>query len=397
MNDKIVKTFILYTSTAVLSLIIIKYSSNPIIFNFTNILITAFICTVILSIAFLAKNLLYEKTINFSWLKENFNLSKKLIEYNTLLEKIIEASELNICVKDKTGKEVFCSKFFNTSYNNIDTKNKSNIAIENKIYKIIERKICSNNSKDELDLTILENITEDINEQQNKETSFTMIAHDLKTPVYALTQALELICSGGFGELNPTQKEVLELCYNSSTFAKYLVENILCAYKIGNNQIKLYFETFDLCQIIKTCKNEVSFLLKEKPLRINLNIPTTLTIYGDKNELQRVILNLLYNAVSYSKPNSEVDVNLNYDENYINFTISNESEYLSSKEINSILKKNFSLKNRYNKPGTGLGLYVASKIIEAHKAEMIIKSSSNNINTFGFKLKHKNNISAKSY
>lgn len=388
MKTRITKMFILGTFTVILSSFFIFATFHLLNLNFKTILMSAFGCAFILNFALLLKwittpghNLLSE---------ENFN--KKLIEYNELLAQIIKISEIRVCVEDESGNRVFCSELLKKFDTVMDFKDNTEIKIDNNVYKIYKRNIKTDPRFGEFNVTILENITEQVLLQENKETSFAMIAHDLKTPILAISRVLDLICKGQFGELSPTQSEVLKLCCTSAGFAKYLVGNILCSYKINCNEVHLHPELFDISKIIEDCNNEISFLLSEKSLNINLNIPANLFVSCDKNELQRVILNLLYNAVTYSKPNSDIDVNLNFDETYLNFSITNQSEYISGKDIKAIFNKDFSLKNKYNKPGTGLGLYVSNKIIQAHGGEMIAKSSTNNINIFGFKLKHNNSI-----
>lgn len=396
MRYKIAKMFILCTFTAILSLIFFYISANVIYFNFKTVFYACFLCTLVISlIALILKITTIIKSGEFN-IFDKLNFTKKLIEYTKLLEQVINKSNISICLEDKTGRRIFSSPIFDRIKTLPDSQSKTDVKINNNIYKMNSYKIQTYSGKDEFKLTTLENITEKRTEQEAQASSLAMITHDIKTPIFAISQALELICKGKFGELNPTQKEVLELCLNSSTFAKYLVGNILCSYKTDNSNINLNIEEFNLSKIIENCKNEISFLIKEKPLNINLNIPKAYTIKGDKNEIQRVILNLLYNAVTYSKPNSDIDINLNFDEIYLHFSVSNESEYIPKEDISSIFNKNFSIENKYNKPGTGLGLYVSNKIIQAHGGEMIAKSSTNNINIFGFRLKHNKIISAKS-
>lgn len=388
MKIKITKVLVLCTFTVILSSLFIFVTSHLISFNFKSILMSAISLAFILNVSLLIKWFTNSEHNVLS--EENFN--KKLIEYNELLAQIIKVSKIRACVEDSNGNRVFCSELLKKFDTATDFKDNTEIKIDNNIYKISKRNIKLNPPFGEFNVTILENITEQILLHKNKEESFAMIAHDLKTPILAISHVLDLICKGQFGELSPTQSEVLKLCYTSAGFAKYLVGNILCSYKINNNEIHLQPELFDISKIIEDCNNEISFLLSEKALNINLNIPANLMVTCDKNELQRVILNLLYNAVTYSKPNSDIDVNLNFDETYLNFSITNQSEYISGKDIKAIFNKDFSLNNKYNKPGTGLGLYVSNKIIQAHGGEMIAKSSTNNINIFGFKLKHNNSI-----
>jgi len=224
------------------------------------------------------------------------------------------------------------------------------------------------------------------------ETSIATIVHDLKTPIYACEKAVYLLAKERFGVINESQHKILKMCNNSLVFSKYLINNILCDYKNSQNNLSFVVEDFDLVALINDCVDELNIFAEEKALSFDVCIPEKLIISADMNEIKRVVLNLLYNAIAYSYVNKDIAILVIYNDDFITFSVKNEGNYIPPTYLREIFKKNISLDNKYNKMGTGLGLYLSKEIIVAHDGEMIAKSYPNNENIFGFKLKRNNTI-----
>lgn len=315
------------------------------------------------------------------------NFNRELINYNTILEQIITLSKISVNIKDSHQNQIISSSIFDKIPSDTELAECKLFALEGNNYKVTAGKIKDFLNHGESTITLLQDVTDEFEEQKNKEAAFAMIAHDLKNPIYASERALYLLYHEKFGELNNAQKDILKMSYSSVNFAKQLVNNILAAYKSSTQNVSLLISEFDLVDLINECKSEAGFLADEKQLKFIINMPSTLFISGDRLEIQRVVLNLLFNAINYSEQNSDIELTLSFDEAYVNFTVQNVGDYISPVELENIFEKNITLSKKYNKPGTGLGLYLSKKIIDAHDGIMIAKSFHNNINIFGFKLK----------
>mgnify|MGYP003291465550 CR=1 FL=1 len=308
---------------------------------------------------------------------DKLNFYKKLNNYILILESIIDYLNISIKIVDKNNKCIIQDDLFK---NDFTVDYNSLVQIDGETYKY------KNYSFKYFYIFLLIKITKEIKEEKQKETTLATIVHDLKSPIISCEKAIYLINNEQFGPLNASQHEVLEMCYSSLTFSKYLIGNILCNYKQSQQCFGLSVEQFDIIKLIKECVKEIGIFAKEKYLNIILNIPNTFEIKADKNELKRVLTNLIYNAIAYSTIKSDIDIIMTYDEKNILFRVKNQGEYIPPEQIKEIFKKNISLKNKYNKIGTGLGLYLSKEIIVAHGGEMIAKSTPNNENIFGFKI-----------
>ncbi|MBQ7450889.1 hypothetical protein IJS77_05665 [bacterium] len=103
-------------------------------------------------------------------------------------------------------------------------------------------------------------------------------------------------------------------------------------------------------------------------------------------QIKRVITNMMGNAISYAYNNTEIIVNINQDENSINFDAKNESAYINPETMENLFKKYVSHAAKFNKVGVGLGLYLSKQIIDAHNGNIYAKSFKDNHNMFGFVL-----------
>ena len=247
--------------------------------------------------------------------------------------------------------------------------------------------------------TIYEYITLNRYKKLNeKNKSFlAAISHDLKSPAHAQINMLNLLLNGNFGKLNPEQYEMIKLTCTSSKYMSKLVGNILTNYEYDAKVLKLHKTEFDLCSLIKKVCNENKYLADEQKQNI-IFIPEMkkCTIYGDELQIERVISNLLSNAIKYGFKNSPIIITLNETDKEIHFSITNKCNPISRRDLKKIFNK-FTKNKDSNINSTGLGLYIARKIINMHNGKIYAHSDSDGNCTFEFSLKsEKSRIGQKS-
>ena len=215
------------------------------------------------------------------------------------------------------------------------------------------------------------------------------LTHDLKSPTRAQINMLNLLLKGKFGKLNPEQYEMVKLTCSSSKYMSNLVGTILAGYKYEKNSTALNKKYFDIIELINKLLIQNKFLICDKNLNIKFNpLRKECIVYADELQIERVILNLLSNAITYGLKNTDIDIRLKQNTEFIKFSISNRSKPLSNQELKNIFNQFSHTKNsQYNNYSTGIGLYTAKKIIEKHKGIIFAKSTSDGIFTCGFKIK----------
>lgn len=205
-----------------------------------------------------------------------------------------------------------------------------------------------------------------------KENFIAMLTHDLKTPIRAQIQALDLLLKDYFGELNPRQREIVNEIMASNKYMQNMAENVLTNYKTENGKLKIQKTKNDIKATIENTVENLKFIISQKNQSIKVqykDIDDT-TAYYDDIEIKRVLSNLIVNASEYSFDNSTIDVAvekiISEDSKSFKITVSDTGLGIQSNNIDSLFQKYSTNSKDYRKVGTGLGLYICRAIVNAH-------------------------------
>lgn len=214
------------------------------------------------------------------------------------------------------------------------------------------------------------------------------VVHDIKSPVSAQINILNLLLKGQFGVLNQQQSEILNLACNSNRYISGLVSSILSDYECDGANFKPNKTTFNLMELINfvAYSNKYLAALKNQNIVIN-NKKESYFIKADKLKIERVLSNLISNALIYGAQNSDIIIDVVQEGYRINFSVTNKGTYIEPSQIKNIFNKFYTAGNStVNKNSSGFGLYVVKKIIKMHNGKIYAKSSPDGICTFGFTL-----------
>lgn len=212
------------------------------------------------------------------------------------------------------------------------------------------------------------------------------LSHDLRTPLLASRMTLDSVLKGAFGHVSDTCKEVLQDYRQSNEDLLKLVEALLSVSRYeGGYSDCLNYEPLDwqkifvktITQIKTTSTSEFTF---------NYKIPQSLpTVYADELEIQRVIQNLLDNAVRVSQPNKEIFLEVaTLGENYVQIFVCDQGSGIAPQDKEQLFHRFVQGQGRRGR--SGLGLYLCRQIIEAHGGNIGVESSLGAGSTFWFTL-----------
>ncbi len=224
---------------------------------------------------------------------------------------------------------------------------------------------------------------------QTKENFIAMVAHDLKSPVYAEITALELLLE----KINTDDKgnsEILNDLLQAAKYMKNLVDNILHKYKFETNNVSLNKNSCSLKILITDSISEIKYLAEDREQNIIFkNSSKQNVIQIDYIEIKRVIHNLLSNAINNSPKKSNITIKLSENKNDMTVSIENISKNPLPENIDDLFDKFVSIANQSKCINLGLGLYVAKRIIEAHNGTIHGELTANNKVRFIFTLPKK--------
>ena len=212
------------------------------------------------------------------------------------------------------------------------------------------------------------------------------MTHDLKTPVTVLKTSMYL--------LKKQEDELKRATYLSQVDTQInqlekIIEDILTIAQLENIP-KLDKAPTNIVTMMSSIKTQLMPKLIDKQHRLSLEIsPNFPLIMADAEQINRVLLNLIENAIHYTPPENTIKINLYFDTNIAYFKIQDNGIGIPATDISHIFQRFFRSDNaRQTTPGTGLGLAIVKRIVDLHNASIDIKSDVGQGTTFtlGFPL-----------
>ncbi len=245
-------------------------------------------------------------------------------------------------------------------------------------------------------------MNEKLKELDAAKSEFISIAsHQLRTPLTVIKGYISMILEGNFGKLGIKEKDPLEKVYESNERLIQLVENLLNISRIESGRLQFTFDNIQLENMAKSVVNELASHAKRKNLKVVYEPPKKPLplILIDEEKIRQVVMNLIDNAIKYTKDNGKVTVTLREVagkmqpsavkarlaeagveattiNNFIEFCVEDTGMGIPPNEMKNLFKK-FSRAagtSVVHTEGTGLGLYVARKMIEAHAGRIWAES-----------------------
>ncbi len=223
-----------------------------------------------------------------------------------------------------------------------------------------------------------------------KKSFVEILTHDLKTPILAQIRVLDMLVEGKFGELSYEQSEMLNLTLESCNYMYTMIATLISTYKYDIEKPELNYSHFNIMQIIEETIKKITPYLKENQIKIVI-IPDIKSpiIAGDLIRLTKVVQTLLFNSVNTAFKNSIMKIYLQESKKNFSVKIERQSGYISSEKIKKMFQFHTYSTEKYDKIGTGIGLFLVNKIIEKHNGKIIAESSIDQKNILGFEIPKK--------
>ena len=206
------------------------------------------------------------------------------------------------------------------------------------------------------------------------------VSHELRTPLPSIIASVETIQNNANND-KTAQIKFLESMGKQAWRMSRLVEDLLTLSKIESDDKELHFESINVADLVQGVVDNLYNKADKKNIKIRIIKNTDkLNVKADYDAMMQVFINLLDNAINYSKENSNITINFdeetNNDKLYLKISITDEGDRIEKKYINRITQRFYRVdKNRSRmQGGTGLGLAIVKHIIQRHQGELEIKS-----------------------
>lgn len=236
--------------------------------------------------------------------------------------------------------------------------------------------------------TILGNIEELKKVDSLRRELIANVSHDLRNPLAIINGYVETLQIKGENISKEDREKYLKIIGASTDKLSQLVTDLFDLSKLESGQMTLKMEKLKIQELLFDSSLKYELLAQAKDIRIKTQICQNLPLVkADLYLMDRVIQNLLDNAVKYTPENGEILIDACETEGGVSIKIRNSGSGIPQKDLDSIFDRYYMIdKEREGIEGSGLGLAIVKRILEVHGSEIEINSDSVSFTEFAFDL-----------
>ncbi|ROR92003.1 sensor histidine kinase [Nocardioides aurantiacus] len=211
-----------------------------------------------------------------------------------------------------------------------------------------------------------------------KDAFISTVSHELRTPLTSIVGYLEMMSEGGMGDLSEDVSQGITIIERNVGRLRSLVEDLLALSAYDAEQVNLDLRPLDLALVVADCQQTLAPATHAKQLELALVTEAALpAVVGDRTQLERVVLNLLNNAVKFSHDGGSVTVRLNLEDEQVVMRVVDRGIGIPLAEQDRLFSRFFrsSLSVADEIQGTGLGLALVQSVVEWHDGTVEIESA----------------------
>ena len=234
-------------------------------------------------------------------------------------------------------------------------------------------------------VTLLEDITHLREIDRLKSEFISTASHELRTPLTSVQMGVHLLLERAAGELNDKQVEVLSACREDCERLDKLMRDLLDLSRIEAGESQPLLERIKIRELIVRAAEELRPQVETKGLSFRVDVPVELpTITADRSQIERVIANLVVNAIRYTKE-GEIGIRAEPHAHFVAISISDTGTGIPQEYLAHIFDKFVQVPGAAT-GGAGLGLAISRLIVEAHGGQISVQSELGHGSTFTFTL-----------
>jgi signal transduction histidine kinase len=232
----------------------------------------------------------------------------------------------------------------------------------------------------EVGLELINRVATIIRERLTNSTSIltyflTIVSHELKRPLAAVENYIQVLIGGFAGEISDKQKRLLERSSLRISDLRALISDLLDFARMQPDQIRADFELVNPQEIASESLEEVRLAATQKDIEVRASGAVEFKpIVVARRRLRQVLSNLLANAIKFSPEGSTVHLSARDDPDALWISVSDQGIGVPTDDQPHIFDEFFRASNAEQISGTGLGLSITKKIIDAHEGEITLES-----------------------
>lgn len=222
-----------------------------------------------------------------------------------------------------------------------------------------------------------------------KDEFVSMASHQLRTPLTSVKGYISMVLEGDAGKLTKMQRQLLGEAFTSSERMVHLISDFLNVSRLQTGKFLIEARQIDLSKVVAQEVESLQTTAKAHNMKLLYRMPSHFPLlYVDEGKIRQVIMNFIDNAIYYSKEHTTITVKVYLEGPDAVVTVHDTGIGVPKAEQAHLFTKFFRASNaRKQRPdGTGVGLFLAKKVVTAHGGSMIFESHQGEGSTFGFRL-----------
>ena len=214
------------------------------------------------------------------------------------------------------------------------------------------------------------------------------VSHELRTPIFTIQGFIETLLDGAIDDPK-VNKHFLQKANQHTISLSNLLNDLIDISMIESGEMRMSYRFFRVNEYIKEIIRQLTPQAEEKGLKLNYQpVKDSLEVFGDKEKLKQVFVNLIQNAIKYTDK-GVVEVIIEEGKKNVKFIIKDTGIGIPESSINRIFERFYRVDKARSRSvgGTGLGLAIVKHILEAHSSTVEVQSVLNEGSEFFFKLK----------
>ena len=241
-------------------------------------------------------------------------------------------------------------------------------------YRIAARRVHTRAGKDLGILLVLQDVTLERQMDELKEGFLHSITHDLRNPMTSILGFLKFLIDGSTGPINDTQRDIFITMQKAGTQLLGMINDILDIAKIEAGKMSIRLEPVDLKAVAQDVVALYRPLAERKHIRLELDAPERVeAVQGDLKPLERVVGNLVANAIKYTFGEGVVRLEVMEEPDRVRVAVIDNGPGIPPEDRERIFDRFHQVKGQRG-GGTGLGLTICKQFVELHRGEIGVRS-----------------------
>ncbi len=225
---------------------------------------------------------------------------------------------------------------------------------------------------------------------QMKDQFLSHVSHELRTPLTSIYQFITILLDGLAGDLNPEQKEYLEISLQNIVQLKTMIDDLLEVTRAQTAKLTVNRECVSAYEMISDSISTLKATAKAKGIHLSAEFPGDIpTTYADPQRIRGVLINLIGNAIKFTPVGGAITVRARIfekDPNMIRLSVSDTGVGIEPEEVDKIFEYLYQSESTLesSRKGLGLGLYICKTMINLHGGQIWVNSKVGRGSTFSF-------------